>query len=306
MINETLQIRSMKLNGRIIMPPMATARTADGYVNEDLLSFYRERTANKNISLIITEHEYISPEGKAHASQVSIADDSCIEGLKTLTETIHAGNTAAVAQINHAGNVAKNEFTPFDVDTMTPADIEHVIKAFTAAAVRAKKAGYDGVEIHSAHRYLLNQFYSPITNHRTDEYGPQSVENRTRVHLAVLKAVREAVGPEYPIFIRLGGCDYTEGGSTIEDAVSASVLFEQAGADCIDLSGGMCSYRNPFNDGPGYFKDMSKAVKNAVSIPVILTGGVTEVTQAESLLNENAADMIGVGRALYKNADWEN
>ncbi len=187
---------------------------------------------------------------------------------------------------------------------MTAEQIRETVSWFAQAALRAKKAGYDGVEIHSAHGYLLNQFYSPLTNFRTDEYGCQSIENRTRFHAEVIAAVREAVGEDYPVAIRLGGCDYAEGGSTMEDCVAACRIFEACGVDLIDLTGGLFGYVRPDCTEPGYFKDMTVAVKKAVQIPVLLTGGVTTAAEAEALLEADCADLIGVGRAIYSNAHW--
>ncbi|MBR7148720.1 MAG: tRNA-dihydrouridine synthase, partial [Firmicutes bacterium] len=156
----------------------------------------------------------------------------------------------------------------------------------------------------SAHGYLLCQFYSPITNQRTDEYGTQSMENRLRFHKLVLEKVRAAVGEDFPVFVRLGGCDYMEGGSTEEDAAEAAKLLESYGADLIDVSGGMCSYRRPDHMEPGYFGSMSKKIKEVVSIPVLVTGGIETVEQAEHLIEDGAADLVGVGRALLKDPCW--
>ena len=186
---------------------------------------------------------------------------------------------------------------------MSVEDIQNVIKNFASAAIRAKKAGYDGVEIHSAHGYLLNQFYSPLTNQRTDRYGG-SIDDRLNIHREVIRAVRKAVGPDYFIAIRLGGSDYMEGGSSIDDAVYAAKVFEEEGIDMIDLSGGMCRYTIPGRNYPGYFKDMSKPVKEAVKIPILLTGGVHTIEEAEALLEEGVADIIGVGRELLKDPKW--
>ena len=175
--------------------------------------------------------------------------------------------------------------------------------AFAGAALRAKKAGYDGVEIHAAHGYLLCQFYSPLSNKRQDKFSGSSLETRVRLHLEVIKAVRQAVGEDYPVAIRMGGCDYMEGGSSIADCVEACKLFEKAGVDIIDLSGGHCGFQPAGRDGV-LFEDMAKAVKAAVSVPVILTGGIVDGAEAERLLEENACDMVGIGRALLKDAEW--
>lgn len=160
------------------------------------------------------------------------------------------------------------------------------------------------MEIHSAHGYLLNQFYSPLTNDRRDVYGAGSLENRTRFLVETVAAVRRAVGPDFPVAVRLGGCDYMDGGSTVDDAARTSVLLEQAGVDLIDLSGGLCIYMRPGHREAGWFSDMSRAVKEKVKTPVILTGGVRTPDEAETLLEEGAADFIGVGRAMLQNPAW--
>jgi NADPH2 dehydrogenase len=186
---------------------------------------------------------------------------------------------------------------------LSKAQIQKIIADFADAAVRTQKAGFDAVEIHSAHGYLLNQFYSPLTNIRTDEYGG-SVHNRIRLHLEVIAAVRAAVGDDFPLLLRLGGCDYQPGGSTIADSVAAAREFAQAGIDILDISGGFCGFNNPLFTTAGYFSDMTLPIKQAVQLPVILTGGITTGRQAEDLLACGAADLIGVGRALLKDSNW--
>jgi len=307
------------LNTKIVMPPMATETSDGGKVTEELCEFYRLRAENPLVGLIITEHMYIEERGKATKGQMSAADDMVVDGLKKLTNAVHETNSGlkVVAQINHAGGRTTSEVTGCEKVSasayeyngsicreMTVEEIHEVAGRFADAARRVKEGGYDGVEIHSAHGYLLCQFYSPITNQRGDEYGPQSVENRLRFHKLVLEKVRAAVGEDFPVFVRLGGCDYMEGGSTEEDAAEAAKLLEIYGADLIDVSGGMCSYRRPDHTEPGYFGSMSKKIKEAVSIPVIVTGGVETMDQAERLIQDGAADLVGVGRALLKDPCW--
>ncbi|MBO5667055.1 MAG: NUDIX domain-containing protein [Firmicutes bacterium] len=309
----------MELQTKIVMPPMATETSNNGKVTEALCEFYRVRVENPLSGLIITEHMYIEPCGKASKGQMSAADDDVVDGLKKLTKIVHEAKPGlkVVAQINHAGGRTTPEITgcdkasasPYEYNgsicrEMTVEEIHEAADRFAEAAGRVKAGGYDGVEIHSAHGYLLCQFYSPVTNHRTDEYGPQSMENRLRFHKEVLEKVRAVVGEDFPVFVRLGGCDYMDGGSTEEDAVEAAKLLEQYGADVIDVSGGMCSYRRPDHTEPGYFASMSKKMKEAVSIPVLVTGGVTVPEDANQLLEEGAADLVGVGRALLKNPRW--
>ena len=307
------------LKTKIVMPPMATETSDGGKVTEELCEFYRLRAENPLVGLIITEHMYIEERGKATKGQMSAADDRVVDGLKKLTNTVHETNPGlkVVAQINHAGGRTTSEVTGCEKVSasayeyngsicreMTVEEIHEVAGRFADAARRVKEGGYDGVEIHSAHGYLLCQFYSPITNQRGDEYGPQSVENRLRFHKLVLEKVRAAVGEDFPVFVRLGGCDYMEGGSTEEDAAEAAKLLEIYGADLIDVSGGMCSYRRPDHTEPGYFGSMSKKIKEAVSIPVIVTGGVETMGQADCLIQDGAADLVGVGRALLKDPSW--
>lgn len=274
--------------------------------------------------MIITEHSYVALQGIARKKQLSIADDACIPGLKNLVAAIHEGGALAVAQLNHAGAAADTQASgmaavaPSSVVLPTNSPIgenrlpealgkdqlDVIAEEFVAAAARAKEAGYDGVEIHSAHAYLLNQFYSPLTNKREDEYGG-SLENRVRFHRQVIRAVRAAVGEDYPVFIRLGACDYMEGGSTIDDAVAAAKIFEAEGVDLIDVSGGMCRYTRKGNTRADYFRDVSKAIKDAVSVKVNLTGGVKTKAEAEALLEAGVSDLIGVGRELLKDAEWD-
>lgn len=320
-----IKIKNLQLQSRIIMPPMKTGKaTPNGVIGEELLDYYAKRAANPNVSLIITEHCYIDICGKASENQMSI-DDACdMDAFKALADTIHQNGAKVFVQINHAGSAADPAITGVpavgpsaiahphtrhqkgqDVQALTAEQIHQITQQFVRAAVRVKEAGFDGVEIHCAHGYLLNQFYSPLSNKRDDEYGCDTVENRVRFQLEVISAVREAVGEDYPIAIRLGGCDYTEGGATVEDAVAACKLFEQAGADLLDITGGMFGYIYQGLDFPGYFKEMTAAIKREVSIPVLLTGGVKTVKEAESLLEEGAADLIGVGRALFADANWE-
>jgi len=320
-IRDSIEIGGLELRNRLVMPPMASEKSDDGYVTDGLCRYYTDRTKSGKIGLVITEHCYIAKQGKASSGQLSIADDGCIEGLKKLTDCIHKSGTKVFAQINHAGGGTNSEITGEEIVApssvlnfskvrakelpreLTKEEIKNLVTLYAAAAIRAKKSGYDGVEIHSAHGYMLNQFYSPLLNKRTDEYGACCVGDRVRIHLEVIKAVRDAVGDDYPVGIRLGGCDYQEGGSTIEDAVAACVLFEMEGVDFIDISGGTCGYMVPGRE-KAVFADTAREVMKAVTVPVILTGGISSGEEADSLIKGAFADMIGVGRAMLKDPDW--
>lgn len=316
---EELKTKKLTLNNRLVFPPMATEKSrGDGRLGQGILDYYDEKSKGGYISLIIIEHSFVNKQGKASKSQLSVADDRNNEGLKELANIIHKNGSKAVMQINHAGSATTSEVTGQEIvgpsvvmhprgkempRELTKENIKEIVKNFKDAAKRVKDAGFDAVEIHSAHGYLLNQFYSPITNKRTDEYGGD-ILNRIRIHLQVIKAVREVVGEDFPVFIRLGACDYMEGGNTLEDAKIAAAEFEKAGIDILDISGGVRGYIIPGVTGQGYFSDVTKGIKEVVKVPVILTGGVTETQAAEKLLSENKADLIGVGRAIYKDSTW--
>jgi NADPH2 dehydrogenase len=314
-----LQAGSLVLANRLIMPPMATAKAEpDGKVSSATLDYYKEKSAGGYISLIIIEHSFVEPRGKASDNQLSVADDTVLAGLRELADVIHRNGSKTVMQINHAGSATvpetigtvpvgpsavKNPRKGGIPHELTVKEIGDVVGAFQAAARRVKEAGFDGVEIHSAHGYFLNQFFSPLTNHRTDAYGGD-VLNRIRIHLQVIEAVRAAVGKDFPVLLRLGASDFAEGGATVEDSQIAAREFEKAGVDVIDISGGFSGYTIPGHTEQGYFAPLSAAIKKVVSVPVILTGGITEVQAAERLLAEEKADLIGVGRAVLQDSAW--
>lgn len=309
------------LNNRLVLPPLETTKAnEDGSVNEELIDHYDKMSKGGCFSLIIVEHSFISHQGRASEGQLSAAEDPNIPGLRMLTEAIHLNGSKVIMQLNHCGSMGNPVITKSEVigpssivnprskaqmmpREMTREDISRIIEEFSRAAKRAKLSGFDGVEIHSAHGYLLNQFYSPITNKRTDEYGGNT-SNRIKIHLEVISAVREAVGEEYPILLRLGASDYRDGGTTVEDSILAAAEFEKAGISIIDISGGLCGYTLPNNSEQGYFKELGKAVRKRVSIPVILTGGITDPYSAEDIVEQGYSDLVGVGRAALKDPLW--
>lgn len=319
MLEKEIIVNRMRLKSRLVLPPMATQRSENGMINDGLISYYRQYALNPGIGLIITEHSYIAQQGKADPNQVSFASDAVIPLQRELTAAVHEANPEIkiFAQLNHAGAKTSTMVTGEELVSasvmagkegmsraLTVSEIDTLRRRFVECALRVKAAGYDGVEIHAAHGYLLNQFYSPLSNRRTDEYGPQTIENRVRLITEIIRDVRVAVGDTFPIAVRLGGCDYQDGGSTIADAVEAGIRLESAGADLIDLSGGFCSFMRDGHSEPGFFSDMSSAVKASVNVPVLLTGGITTHESAEELLRAGKADLIGVGRALLRDPNW--
>ena len=197
LLNTPIQIKDLIIKNRLVMPPMATAKAnLDGKITKELCEYYEEKSQGGYLGLIITEHSFVSQQGKAQKGQVSISKDSDIKELKKIVSVIHNNKTKVFAQINHAGGATTKEITGCDVlsasavplpgrrkntvlpKEMTQNDIDKVIDDFAEGALRAKKAGYDGVEIHSAHGYLLNQFFSPLTNKRTDKYTGTTLQGR--------------------------------------------------------------------------------------------------------------------------------
>lgn len=314
-----LQTKNLNLKNRLIMPPMATSKSEEnGKVSKDVLNYYEEKSTGGYISLIIIEHSFISKEGKASKNQLSVDHDDFIDSLKELANTIQKNGSKAVMQINHAGSAASKDVTgcepvgPSAISNprkgsmpkeLSIKEIKDIVQDFKAAALRVKKAGFDGVEIHSAHGYLLNQFFSPITNKRTDEYGGD-VLGRIKIHLDIIEAVKETVGNDFPILLRLGASDYMNGGTTIEDSKIATKEFEKAGVDILDISGGLCGYAVSDLNEQGYFAPLTEELKNVTSMPIILTGGITDFSAAENLLEDKKADLIGVGRAILKDSNW--
>lgn len=320
-----LLLGKVRLRNRLVMPPMATEKANDqGKVSDALCCYYDEKTKGGYFGLVISEHSYICEEGQASVGQLSFSRDDDVPGLRKLVSVVHRNGSKIIAQINHAGGKAISALgvpgatapapsaMPYtttrgeavQAHTMTQEEIDKVIADFASAAKRAKEAGFDGVEIHSAHGYLLNQFYSPITNKRTDAYAGLTMEGRTRLHCEVIEAVRAVVGPDYLVALRLGACDYQEGGATRADAVEACKIFERAGVDLLDISGGICGYRGNGSKEEGYFGEDSAVVHEAVDVPVIVTGGVRTAEGAEHIVAQNKADLVGVGRAVLKDSLW--
>ncbi|MDR1688640.1 MAG: NADH:flavin oxidoreductase [Clostridiales bacterium] len=323
-LNQPLKVKNVTFKNRLVMPPMATSKSdGAGMVTQELCEYYNEKSRGGHFGLIITEHSFISPEGKASANQLSVSNPSCVNGLSELAAVIHKNGSAAIAQINHAGRQTTSEITGAEIvgvsaipapplfirlgkipRVLSTGEISAIVQNFAKSARYVREAGFDGVEIHSAHGYLLNQFYSPLANKRDDMYTGATIEGRCRIHLEVIRAVREAVGEDFIIALRLGASDYAEGGSTGSEGVLAAKLFEEAGVDILDITGGLCGFMPEGKTGQGYFAQLSRPIKEAVKIPVILTGGVTDAAGAENLLGSSAADLIGVGRAVLKDSGW--
>lgn len=319
-------IAGMSLRNRTVRSATWEGIAADnGEVTPQLIDLMATLAAN-DIGLIITGHAFVSLEGQAGPWQMGVHDDSMLEGLTAMADAVHAQGGHIALQIAHAGCYGAQPLSgleaigPSAMDgskapvcrAMTTADIRQVTASFAAGAVRAKKAGFDAVQIHAAHGYLLSEFLSPYFNRRTDEYGGP-VENRARLVLEVYRAIRAAVGPDYPILIKLNSEDFVKGGVKVEDMLTVSGMLEQAGIDAVEMSGGtiyasgdMSSLRPGRLDTPDrevFYRKAAELFKQRLTVPLILVGGILSFEVAEALLTEGTADFVALSRSLIREPD---
>ena len=294
-----------------MLPPMQTGRASfEGAITNRLINFYVRRSSNLGLSIV--EHSYISPTGKIGPKQLAIHDDSLISGLEKLANALHEVGAPAVVQISHAGGVTNKRVISTEPAGPSPREktrmlevneIYNIADEFVSAAKRADKAGFDGVELHGAHGYLLNQFYSPLFNRREDEFGG-SLEKRMRFPLLVVEKVRQSLGSKLLLY-RLGSDDLAPHGTHIEDSVEFAKRLEKTGVDIIDVSGGMCgSEPKQLRKIKGYFVPQATEIKKAIGIPVIGVGGITEAEYANQLVSEGKVDLVAIGRAIWHDPQW--
>ena len=323
-LNNPVTIKQMKLRNRLVLPPITTNYgTPEGFVSEDILSFYKERS--KDVGLTIVEATSVHPGGCIVPNSLGLWEDSQIPGMEKLVKIIHEQGASAVVQLNHAGprcSPRGNErqglspsgvaFRP-DVEPviMDTKDIEQLVNDFSRAAVRASRAGFDGVEIHGAHLYLLSQFLSPLTNKREDSYGGDA-SGRAKIALQIVKKVRKSLGPEYPVFFRINAEEKIDGGQTLEDAVIIGKLLTDEGVDVFDVSliahGGWKKNEDKeylvgssalAKDKPsGANVALTAAFKKEVGRPVIVVGKFGVGNAAAHAVENEQIDMVAIGRQM--------
>jgi 2,4-dienoyl-CoA reductase-like NADH-dependent reductase (Old Yellow Enzyme family) len=323
---EPTQIRSLTLANRFVRSATWEGLASkDGFATPRLIHI-ANRLAQGGVGLIITGHAYVSPEGQAGGGQLGIYSDDLIPGLIEMTKSVHALGGKIAMQLAHAGIRASYRLSglepigPSILQTgseavgreMTRDEIEAVIHAFAAAAKRSQAAGFDAVQIHGAHGYLVSQFLSPYFNKRRDEYGG-SIENRARLAIEVVKAVRSAVGTDFPIFIKLNSEDFIPEGLTVVEMVQTAIILEENGIDGIEMSGGtiVSKDRSPFrkatSDEPEvYYEDAAKQYKEKVHVPLMLVGGIRTFETAERLVAEGLTDYISLSRPLIREPELVN
>ncbi|MCD6585662.1 MAG: NADH:flavin oxidoreductase [Desulfobacteraceae bacterium] len=318
---ETTEINGMKLGNRFVRSATWEGMAADDGAVTPKLTQTMVDLAEGGVGLIISGHAFVSQEGQAGPWQMGIYKDELIDGLKTMTDAVHQAGGKIIAQLAHAGHFAIKTLTkqpPHVVSDynglsksprheLTIEDIKNLVTAFGEAAKRAKAAGFDGVQIHSAHGYLLSQFLSPAYNRRKDEYGG-SIENRTRIHGQIYNAIRKAVGNDYPVLIKINSEDYIENGLSLEDSIAAAKMLANVGIDAIELSGGTLSSGklSPSRGGinkeekEAYFKQAAAAYKKAMDVPLILVGGMRSLNVAKKTLSSGIADYISMCRPFIR------
>jgi len=317
----TGEINGMKLANRFVRSATWEGMAADDGACTPKLIDLMVGLAKGGVGLIITSHAYVSPEGQAGPWQIGVYDDKLIPGLEAMAAAVHENGGKIVMQLAHAGYFANAKLTgqtpiaPSSAEgfakgprqEMSTADIQGVVKAYGAAAQRAQKAGFDGVQIHSAHGYLLSQFLSPAFNQRKDEYGGD-IRNRARALVEVLQEIRLAVGKNYPVLVKMNCQDFIENGLQSEDSLQAGKMLAENGIDAIELSGGVLigGKLNPSRMGikteekEAYFQNEARAFKAEVDVPLILVGGNRSFQVAERIVDEGVADYISLCRPLIR------
>ena len=305
------------LRNRIVVPPMASETgTTAGFVTPETLAHY-QKLATAGAGLLIVEYTYVHPSGRSEEHQLGISSDAHIEGLAQIAQTIHKSNAIAGIQFSHGGGKSERALTggtlmgPSSVavpvkgqvteasDPMNLGQIELWKNAFIAAANRAVAAGFELIELHSAHGYGLNQWLSPITNQRDDEYGG-GLNARMRLLLEILNEIRK-VHPQLLISVRIPGQDFLEGGLSNADAISIAKHLQNAGVDIINVSSGIGGWRRPaIRVGEGYLVSDAAQIQAVIQIPVIAVGGIETGCYIDQALNEGLFSLAAVGRAILK------
>lgn len=324
-IFEETRIKSMTLRNRIVRSATWENKATDeGFVTDELIDFTAE-LARGDVGLIITGISSVSEEGRIIFGQTGVHRDECIPGLKRLTDEVHRYGGRIAVQLAHGGgksrllppgkpllapsNMEREFFGTAPARAMTREDIESVKRAFRRAAVRAREAGFDAIQLHAAHGYLLSQFLSPLSNRREDEYGGDS-QKRARFTAELIEDIRRGLGPDFPILMKMNGDDFVEGGLTAADAAEMASLFEKAGLDAVEISGGLFgsdripkelirrSARTP-EEGV-FFLSQAEEFGKRLSIPIILVGGIRSVGMIERLLSEEKVDYVAMCRPFIR------
>ena len=319
------QLKSIQLKNRIVVSPMCQYSAIDGFANDWHLVHLGSRAVG-GAGLIIAEACAVAPEGRITPNDLGIWKEEHIPALKRITDFIQEQGSVAGIQLAHAGRKAsfpqpwlgtellskeKGGWEPVAPSALAFNDkyalphelsiteIATLINQFAEATTRAHKAGFELIEIHAAHGYLINEFLSPLSNHRMDEYGG-SFENRCRFLIEIVKAVKMSWPNNLPIFVRISATDWVDGGWTIEDSIALSKDLKTLSIDLIDCSSGGNASNAKIALAPGYQVNLAKAVRNGAGIATGAVGLITNAIQAQTILEQGEADLIFVGRELLR------
>lgn len=301
---------------RIVVPPMAsTTATIDGFVTEKTIEHY-SRLALVGAGLLIVEYTFVHPSGRSEENQLGISTNAHFEGLSRIAGLIHESQSLAGIQFSHGGGKSEKNLTggtlmgPSEIPVpvkdkqleaptpMTEADIKLWKDAFVGAADRASQAGFDLIELHSAHGYGLNQWLSPITNKRPDEYG-KTLQGRMRLLLEIVTSIRQKF-PQILISVRMPGQDFFENGLPLEESIQVAQALEKTGADLLHISSGIGGWRGPSSRSgiEGYSVEEAAVIQSKVSIPVIGVGGIQSAEYMDKVIAEKMISLVAVGRAI--------
>jgi 2,4-dienoyl-CoA reductase-like NADH-dependent reductase (Old Yellow Enzyme family) len=322
---EPIKIRSIELKNRIVVSPMCEYSSVDGFANDWHLVHLGSRAVG-GAGLVFTEATAVTDVGRISPEDLGIWKDEHIDFLKRITSFIEEQGSVPGIQLAHAGRKASHhrpweggkaltkeegawqtigpsaipykEEEPSPV-AMTKKDIEQLKNDFRLAAVRAAKAGFKIIEIHAAHGYLLNEFMSPLSNHRTDEYGG-IFENRIRIIVELIDVIREVWDESLPLFVRISCIEWVEGGWTIDDSIRFAHVIKNKGVDVIDCSSGGNSHFQKIETGPMYQVPFAEKIKKESGIKTGTVGLITTAQQAESILQNQQADLIILARQLLR------
>ena len=321
-----LKLKGLTLPNRIVVSPMCQYSSEDGMANDWHLVHLGSRAVG-GAGLIITEAAAVSPEGRISPDDLGIWADKHIQPLKRITNFIREQGAKSAIQLAHAGRKASTappwdgryqvdatnrgwqtvapSPIPFNEDDnppkeLTKDEIQKVINDFVAGAKRSVEAQFDTIEIHAAHGYLINQFLSPLTNKRTDEYGG-NFENRVRLLLEVARAIHKVIPDEMPLLVRISAHEWAEGGHTIKDSLRVAKLLKENGVDLIDCSSGAVVRGQKIVIEKNYQVPFAAQIKSEVNIATGAVGLITDVQQAEEILQEGKADLIFLGREMLRN-----
>ena len=323
------RIGRLELKNRTVKAPMSTALSnIDGSVTERMIRYYR-RQAEGGVALLVVEYAYVDDiASKSAHCQLGISHSEHIPGLTWLAETIREAGAVPAIQLEHCGRQKFLGTPPIKAASAVPwaalksrvgqhavpeeltiAEIEQIVEAFGDACVRAQWAGFELVEIHGAHGYLITNFLSPHTNKRTDIYGG-SLENRMRLLMQIVDNARSKIGSDFPLTVRLSGSDYEPDGFGVDETILVAMALEKRGIDALHISGGdhhqMIHQVTPMTIPRGNNVWAAEAIKKAVSIPVIASGSLTTPDFAENVLAAGQGDFVGLGRPLWADTEWVN